>query len=211
MKWIQSHGVADVLDDLAYRFVENKYDLKWLIAEIMNSQAYQLPSVHSKSRNQLASDDYVFRGPLVRRMSAEQFADSFSQAVIPIYSVNKQGGIIRASDKPRDQFQTALGRPNRENVTSARSERGNLLESLELTNGTVLDSALKKAADQAYKENGANVEGYINALFQRGLNRQPSEKERHLLLSFYQQNQKAVAYHDIIWIFINLPEFQSVL
>jgi hypothetical protein len=32
-----------------------------------------------------------------------------------------------------------------------------------------------------------------------------------LLLSFYQQNQKAVAYHDIIWIFINLPEFQSVL
>ena len=202
---------VDVLDDLAYRFVENKYDLKWLIAEIINSQAYQLPSVHSKSRNQLASDGYVFRGPLVRRMSAEQFADSFSQAVIPIYSVNKQGGIIRASDKPRDQFQTALGRPNRENVTSARSERGNLLESLELTNGTVLDSALKKAADQAYKENGANVEGYINALFQRGLNRQPSEKERHLLLSFYQQNQKAVAYHDIIWIFINLPEFQSVL
>jgi hypothetical protein len=202
---------SDVLDDLSYRFVENNYDLKWLITEIMSSHAYQLPSVHSKSRNQLASSKYIFRGPIVRRMSAEQFADCFSHTVTPIYSVNKQGSIVRACDKPRDPFQSALGRPNRENVTSKRSERGNLLESLELTNGTILDSALKKAAEQAHKAHGANVEGFIKPLFQSGLNRQPTEKELRLLVSFYRQNQKAVAYHDIIWIFINLPEFQSIL
>jgi len=201
---------ADVLDDLSYRFVENNYDLKWLISEIMSSQVYQLPSVHSKSRNQLASDKFIFQGPIVRRMTAEQFADSFSQTVTPIYSVDKQGKIIRAGDKPRDPFQSALGRPTRENVTSVRSERGNLLESLELTNGTVLDSALKQAAEQAFKEHGANVEEFVKPLFQRGLNRQPTEKELSLLVSFYRENPKAIAYHDIIWIFINLPEFQSI-
>jgi hypothetical protein len=200
----------DVLDDLSYRFVENNYDLKWLITEIMNSNAYQLPSVHSESRNQLANDEFVFQGPIVRRMTAEQFADSFSQTITPIYSVDKQGEIIRAGAKPRDSFQSALGRPTRENVTSVRSERGNLLEALVLTNGTVLDSALKQAAEQAFKEHGAEVEGFVKPLFQRGLNRQPTEKELRLLVSFYQKNPKATAYHDIIWIFINLPEFQSI-
>lgn len=200
----------DVLDDLSYRFVENNYDLKWLITEIMNSNAYQLPSVHSESRNQLANDEFVFQGPIVRRMTAEQFADSFSQTITPIYSVDKQGEIIRAGAKPRDSFQSALGRPTRENVTSVRSERGNLLEALVLTNGTVLDSALKQAAEHAFKEHGAEVEGFVKPLFQRGLNRQPTEKELRLLVSFYQKNPKATAYHDIIWIFINLPEFQSI-
>jgi mono/diheme cytochrome c family protein len=201
---------ADVLDDLAYRFVENGYDLQWLIAEIMNSRAYQLPSVQSESRSELASSDYVFCGPIVRRLSAEQFADGFSQTVTPIYSVHKNGRIVRAGDKPRDPFQTALGRPNRENVTSTRSERGNLLESLELTNGTVLDSALKKAARQAHQQFGENSGNYIQQLFLRGLNRQPTEKERDLLVSVYEGNRDAVAYHDIIWIFINLPEFQTI-
>ena len=41
---------VDVLDDLAYRFVEHHYDIKWLITEIMTSRAYQLPSVLSTSR-----------------------------------------------------------------------------------------------------------------------------------------------------------------
>jgi hypothetical protein len=143
-------------------------------------------------------------------MTAEQFADSFSQTVTPIYSVDKQGEVIRAADKPRDPFQAALGRPNRENVTSARSARGNLLESLELTNGTILDSALKKAAEKAYSEYGDNVEAFIKPLFQRGLNRKPTEKELQVLVSYYQENKESLAYHDIIWIFINLPEFQSI-
>ena len=61
-------------------------------------------------------------------MTAEQFTDCFSQVVTPIYT--HKGKVVRASDKPRDTFQAALGRPNRENVISMRPERGNLLESL---------------------------------------------------------------------------------
>jgi len=202
---------ADVLDDLSYRFVEHNYDLKWLIAEIMTSDTYQLPAVQSNSRHELSTGRYAFRGPIVKRLSAEQFADAFSLLVTPIYNTHKDGSIIRASEKPRDLFQTALGRPSREIVTSTRAERGNLLESLELTNGTVLDSALQKAAQQAYKKHGAKVDGFIEQLFQRGLIRQATDRELKLLVSIYQANPSAVAYHDIIWIFINLPEFQSVL
>lgn len=64
---------ADLLDWLAEDFVGQGYDLKQLLERIITSQAYQLPSIGEEA----ATDgDYVFRGPTVRRMSAEQFVDA---------------------------------------------------------------------------------------------------------------------------------------
>jgi hypothetical protein len=199
-----------VLDDLSYRFVENNYDLKWLTTEIMTSKAYQLPSSGADSRYTLANDEFVFKGPIVKRLTAEQFCDAFSFSIYPIYQ-SKDKTTARASEKDRDGFQTALGRPNRENVTSARAERGNLLESLELTNGTVLDNALKQAAKLAQKDFGSKPSEFIHSLFKKGLQRPPSERELAILTLIHKENPSEVGYHDILWIFINLPEFQSVL
>jgi mono/diheme cytochrome c family protein len=63
----------DLLDWLAVDLVDQKYDLKKTMARIMTSRAYQLPAiVESQERN----EQYVFKGPNVRRMTAEQFADA---------------------------------------------------------------------------------------------------------------------------------------
>lgn len=199
---------VDILDDLAYRFVEHGYDIKWLITEIMTSRAYQLPSVLSTSRKTLSKTDYIFKGPIVRRLTAEQFTDCFSQVVKPIYT--HKGKVVRASDNPRDTFQAALGRPNRDNVVSMRSERGNLLESLELTNGTKLDSTLNEVAKEVYQQYGNDVIVYIADLFDRGLGRQATQRELELLVSIYNETKTSSGYYDIIWTFINLPEFQSI-
>ncbi|HYP06144.1 MAG TPA: DUF1553 domain-containing protein, partial [Bryobacteraceae bacterium] len=64
---------AALLDWLASDFVEHRYDLKHLIATIVSSRAYQMPSV---ARGKDTAKRFVFRGPEVRRMSAEQFADA---------------------------------------------------------------------------------------------------------------------------------------
>ena len=66
----------DLLDWLAADLVANGYDLKKTMARILTSDAYQMPSVPT---GEAASKDYVFRGPLVRRLSAEQFHDAVSQ------------------------------------------------------------------------------------------------------------------------------------
>ncbi len=66
----------DLLDWLASDLVDHHYDLKHLIEIILTSQAYQLPAV---SFDEKSSQDYVFTGPLVRRMSAEQFRDALSE------------------------------------------------------------------------------------------------------------------------------------
>jgi hypothetical protein len=64
----------DLLDVLANRLVESKYDLKSVLEFITTSQAYQ-------SRSEILSRDaddngYVYRGPRAKRLTAEQFVDA---------------------------------------------------------------------------------------------------------------------------------------
>ena len=67
----------DLLDYLAGYLVEQKYDLKQLLAHICTSDAYAAQtSIWDKEPS---GDDYVFRGPQVRRMTAEEFVDAIRQ------------------------------------------------------------------------------------------------------------------------------------
>ena len=66
---------TDLLDLLASDLIDNGYNLKFTMEQIMTSQAYQLPAVNGAEQEE---KNYVFRGPLVRRMSAEQFVDAIA-------------------------------------------------------------------------------------------------------------------------------------
>jgi hypothetical protein len=68
---------ADLLDYLAVRFADDGYDLRKMLALICSSQIYQArtPAVDPTGD----SGPYLFRGPLARRMTAEQFVDAVWQ------------------------------------------------------------------------------------------------------------------------------------
>ena len=76
---------GDLLDWLSAYLIENNYDLKKLIKLIVTSRTYQLPSIHYENEKDLASNKYVFKGPLPRRLSVEKFIDVYSQFLEPIY------------------------------------------------------------------------------------------------------------------------------
>ena len=63
-----------VLDWLASDFVDHGYDIKHLIATILSSRAYEMPAV--PRTGEPPARGYVFAGPEVRRLTAEQFADA---------------------------------------------------------------------------------------------------------------------------------------
>ena len=65
----------NLLDWLAVDLVEHKYDLKHTLELICTSAAYQRPSVGAPKQDE---SEFVFRGPIVKRMSAEQFVDAVS-------------------------------------------------------------------------------------------------------------------------------------
>lgn len=75
---------ASLLDWLAADFIASGYDLKHLIKRILTSKAYQLPTATYKKQEDLKAK-YVFKGPIPRRMTAEQFSDAVSQIIAPMY------------------------------------------------------------------------------------------------------------------------------
>lgn len=64
---------ADLLDWLAVDLAAHDYDLKHTLRLLCTSRAYQLHSVGAPRPEQT---DFVFRGPIVKRMTAEQFVDA---------------------------------------------------------------------------------------------------------------------------------------
>ncbi|MCB1230466.1 MAG: DUF1549 domain-containing protein [Verrucomicrobiae bacterium] len=67
----------DLLDWLAVDFAEQGYDLRKLIRRIVTSKAYQAPM--APTPDVADAEDYVYRGPIARRMTAEQFIDAVWQ------------------------------------------------------------------------------------------------------------------------------------
>jgi hypothetical protein len=66
----------DLLDWLAEDLVAHGYDLKHTMAMILTSRAYQRPAVSGAEGSE---KQYVFRGPYVRRLTAEQFRDALAE------------------------------------------------------------------------------------------------------------------------------------
>jgi hypothetical protein len=73
----------DLLDWLAADLQEHNYDLKRTIEVMLTSKAYQLPAVPASG----AEKEFVFRGPLIRRLSAEEFVDALGK-VTGVWSGN---------------------------------------------------------------------------------------------------------------------------
>ncbi|HEV8605226.1 MAG TPA: DUF1549 domain-containing protein, partial [Tepidisphaeraceae bacterium] len=65
---------SDLLDYLAEDLVAHDYNLKRTIELILTSDAYQLPTVEYLP----SKEAYVFKGPLTRRLTAEQFCDAIA-------------------------------------------------------------------------------------------------------------------------------------
>jgi len=137
---------AEVLNTLARDFVENGYDIQFLLARIMTSRAYQAPPVLEHS----AEKDFVFRGPLLRRLSAEQYVDAIS-------SITGEWRVL-APEKPgagtysrewrlkSSPITRSLGRPIRDQVFTKRATEATTLQALEVVNGETLANMLARGA-----------------------------------------------------------------
>ncbi len=75
----------DLLDWLAWDFAENGWNVKRTLALIATSRTYALPAVAVADVESLGKPSFVFQGPVVRRLSAEQFADAVSRVAAPLY------------------------------------------------------------------------------------------------------------------------------
>ncbi len=210
----------DLLDWLAYDFVQNGYDIKKLIYTITTSKTYQLPSVGIKDEGLITAPTYVFSGMVRRRLTAEQFADAVSVAFVPIYqdtnivkmlpkTIQAEKRFARASLVKNDPFLTALGRPNRETVSTSRTSQANLLQALELTNGTTFNEALKRGAER-WKSQYPTSDSLVKALYRKSLGRDPMPKEMLVAQKIMGKQPSVEGIEDLVWAIALHPEFQLI-
>ena len=158
----------ELLDWLASDFVAHQYDVKYLVQTIMTSRAYQMASVTRTAEP--PARGYVFEGPEIRRLTAEQFADAVglvtgewevdpaigsrgvpaANGPIPAGTNATQATMagtyvrdwrVRSTDLTR-----ALGRPIRDQVISVRASQSTTPQALELVNGETLTRRLSRGA-----------------------------------------------------------------
>lgn len=211
----------DLLDWLAADFVESGYDIKNLIYKIVTSKAYQLPSVGIKDAELIVAPEYVFTGMLRRRLTAEQFTDAVSKTIQPVYGdsavvynlfpdfLRNETPFPRASLVKNDGYLTALGRPNRETVSTSRLSQANLLQALELTNGIRFNEALMRGAEK-WKNTYPNPKELVVGLYRSALGRLPTASEETIALKSLGQQPDVTAVQDLLWAMTLHPEFQLI-
>jgi hypothetical protein len=192
-----------VLDELAMRFAQGRFDLKWLIGGICKSRAYQFAAEGAEPSSAL-----VGVRPL-KALSPEQVFDALETAVgLPVSRID-QGPRFNGE---RDQMVARLG----EAASKAPEEfRGGVPQMLMLMNGTVIVEAVDLESSRTLR---AVVEApflddaeKLDVLFLATLTRHPTDAEKQQLGQHVQaaatSGKQAMAYAEILWALVNGPEF----
>jgi hypothetical protein len=213
----------DLLDYLAVYLADQNYDLKKLIEHIVTSRAYQSRPV--TIAQEPAGEDYIFRGPELKRLTAEQFVDAVwmltdagpAKPVAPVRlpefaaSVPAERRFIRASLVNADLLMRSLGRPNREQVVTTRPDLLTTLQALDLSNGQILSDTLTRGAAHILKANPKGTsEQRIDALYLRALCRAPTAAEMQTARDILGDRPTPQSLADLLWAVVMLPEFQLV-
>ena len=197
----------DLLDWLAVDFVEHGYDLKHTINLILTSNAYQRPSV---ALDEDASE-YIFEGPVVRRMSAEQFLDGLDQVILAASAdaKDRDTGRKRAGMRNLDRLMRTLGRPKRDVVVTRRESTATTAQLIELSNGKPLADLMIRGG-QAWVKLEKEPELIVGSIFSSALGRLPSELEKKSAQKIIGDPVNAKGVEDLLWMLAMHPEFQLI-
>jgi mono/diheme cytochrome c family protein len=213
----------DLLDYLAVYLVDNGYDLKKLLAHIATSQTYQ--SRATPIAKEIVGDSYVFQGPELKRLNAEQFVDVIwmltgtapakpvAVAEIPAFpdSIPLERRFVRATLVHCDDLMRSLGRPNREQVVTTRPDQLTTLQALDLANGQTLTTALTLGAANILKgQPKATPDQLTEGVFTRALSRKPNANELATARELLGDKPTADNLADLLWAVVMLPEFQLI-
>jgi hypothetical protein len=215
----------NLLDYLAVYLADHQYDLKKLIEHVVTSRAYQSRAV--PIAQEPAGDEYVFRGPEFKRLTAEQFMDAVWQitragpvalpkqfpAKPPEFADATPTGrrFVRAALVTSDPLMRSLGRPNREQVVTTRPDQLTTLQALDLTNGSILADTLNRGAANILKAHlDVTADRLTELVFVETLCRKPTAAELAAARDLVGEKPTAEGVADLLWAVVMLPEFQLV-
>jgi hypothetical protein len=220
--WTLQPSNPRLLNALAQDFIDSKYDMKALMREIVNSQAYQLSARYDESAWN-ASWETLFARKLVRRLWAEEIHDSIAQSsnIIPSYAVNGIGTVNWAMQFPKTYnmpfaaspitpFLDAFLRGSRDD--EPRRGDGSISQALGLMNNSFV---MNRTQATGSGTTASLLAKYINLpddqmvtnLFLSALSRYPTAAEMKTALSNLQSGTRANEAENLLWELYNKVDF----
>ncbi len=200
-----------MLDTLAKKLIEYKYDFKQMVRDICNSNAYQ----RSCTPNDNNKDDLRnYSHAIVRRVPAESLLDCISQATS---TKDKFRGLplgaraVQIADgSTSTYFLTAFGRSPRTTVCEAEASTDpSLSQALHLLNGDAVTGKIAQGQlIKQWTDQGMNPDQIIERIYVRCLSRKPTEAERATLAKVVvDAGNPQVGLEDVFWATLNSREF----
>jgi hypothetical protein len=202
----------ELLEALAKKIVEYKYDLRRVVRDICNSRSYQT-STRPNETNEL--DNSNFAKATIRRMRAEVLLDTISQVTetkekekfrgLPAGS----GSVEIADGRTTSYFLTTFGRRDREVVCSREEVGPTLSQALHLLNGTTIEGKITQGGViKKLMTSNLTPREITSDLFLRCFGRFPTDSELVKLEKYWGvTEEQPKAYHDIFWALLNAKEF----
>ena len=209
---------ADLLDLLAGDLVSHGWNVRHVLETICTSEAYA--AVTPAVEGQPQGSEFVFRGPLPRRMTAEQFTDAVwtlagtapakPDAEVLAATAPASLPMVRAALVKATPLMAALGRPNRDQVVTSRPSDLTTLEAILLANEQSLADEIAKGGGRILAEHGPDPDRITSWIFSAALSRPPTADEAAVAQDLLGAAPTAEKVADCLWSVVMLPEFQLV-
>jgi len=197
----------ELLATMTEQFVAHKFDLKWLVREICNSQVYQL----SSSGPVEEAMPRWFQRARVRPLSAEELAQAWRVATRFLEAKQAAGEKIREDDRfyglTSGYMLNFFGQP----TDGVGNFQGGLHEHLYLTNGQLwqLITQGEGGLHHAISNSEAPWPARVERLFVSVLSRRPSPEERDELVRFITAAERTdERLKEAIWALMTCSEFR---
>jgi len=217
--WTLQPSNPALLNSLTQQFIANKFDLKWLMRTIVNSQAYQLSSRYNGTYD--PSWDALNARHFVRRLWSEEVHDAIAQSsnVLPSYNVAANGTLTWAMQFPEPlntpsannavtPFLDAFLRGNRDD--QVRSGDGSISQALDLMNDPFVMSRTKSTGPSTsllvQNLNQSNTQ-LVNTLFMAVLSRPPNATELSQAVNMLTTGTRSQSAENLLWALYNKVDF----
>ncbi|MDX2038354.1 MAG: DUF1549 and DUF1553 domain-containing protein [Isosphaeraceae bacterium] len=202
---------AELLDALAARLVEAKYDVAELVREIVGSRTYQLSTRRNDSNRW---DERNFSHQRVRRMRAEVLLDCITQVT---ETTNRFPGLplggraVQIPDgRAQNYFLTTFGRASRDTACSCEVKTTpTLSQALHLINGETTTGKISEGevVPRLLARLG-KPEHVAEALYERCLSRLPTtEESARISAKLAEAGDPKESLEDLFWALLNANEF----
>ncbi len=201
----------ELLDWLAYDFLEHGCDLQHTIRLILTSRTYQLrydPELEDHFDASETPSPRYYRSPSLRRLTAEQVFDSLRLAMT---------GRLRPEERlfldgRSTALMRALGRPSSRNeISTARPNDVAVVQSLELLNGPELEELIQQYPLLVKTPARMDPRRLVDQVYQSVLSRHATTEEKRLGKEFLGAAESlSDGLHDMLWALACSPEFQFI-